>query len=159
MDDLIGELLAIARGDRRPTTVRAVSLQSTVEEAWSYTDAPAATLSVEGQLGEIQADETRLLQLFGNLFRNSVEHGGDEVTVEVGRLADEDGFYVADDGPGMSEDSLAAVEKLEEGDQTAAFGIGLMSVTDVVTEHGWDFSVANTDDGLRVEIRTGGQAK
>jgi PAS domain S-box-containing protein len=154
MDDLIGELLAIARNDRWATTVRDVSLRATVEEAWSYTDAPEATLSVAGQLGEIRADETRLLQLLGNLFRNSVEHGGDDVTAEVGPLTDEAGFYVADDGPGMSEDSLAAVEKLERGEQTAVPGIGLMSVADVVAEHGWDFSVANTDPGVRFEIRT-----
>lgn len=156
MDDLIDELLDIARGGRQATTVRPVSLQSLVEEAWSYTDAPEATLSIEGQLGEVRADETRLLQLFGNLFRNSIEHGGDDVTVEVGHLTDEVGFYVANDGSEMSEDSLEAVEKLKQGEQASAVGIGLMSVTDVVTEHDWDISVLNTDQGVRTEIRTSG---
>lgn len=155
MDDLIGELLAIARGDNQATTVRDVSLQAAVEEAWSYTETPEATLSIEGHLGQIRADETRLLQLLGNLFRNCVEHCPDDVTVEVGPLTDDEGFSVADDGPGLSEDSLAAVRQMEKGDRTAAVGIGLMSVTDVVAEHGWDLSVANTDPGLRFEIRTG----
>jgi PAS domain S-box-containing protein len=154
MDELITELLDIARGSRNQTRVRPVSLESIVEEAWFYTDAPDATLSVEGQLGEVRADETRLLQLLGNLFRNSIEHGGDDVTVEVSLLSDEPGFYVANDGSEMSEDSLEAVEKLKEGDQPAAAGIGLMSVIDVVTGHDWDFSVFNTDEGVRTEIRT-----
>ncbi|RYJ08034.1 hypothetical protein ELS19_19710, partial [Halogeometricum borinquense] len=96
MEELIDELLMIARGDRQAVNIRTLSLQPIVEEAWSYTDAPKATLSADDPLGEIQADETRLLQLFGNLSRNSVEHGGDDVTVEVGPLADEGGFYVAD---------------------------------------------------------------
>jgi PAS domain S-box-containing protein len=157
MDDLVGELLAIARGDRQELTVRALSLEPTVAEAWSYTDAPDATLSVDGQLGEIRADETRLLQLFGNLFRNSVEHGGDEVTVSVGLLADDEGFYVADDGPGMTVKTRMTVRELAAGDRVSGPGIGLLSVTDVVDDHGWDLSVPDTDNGVRFEIRTGGQ--
>ena len=154
MDDLIDELLEIARGSRQSTTVRPVSLQSLVEEAWSYTEARDATLSVEEQLGKVRADETRLLQLFCNLFRNSIEHGGDDVTVEVGLLSDEPGFYVSNDGSEMTEGTLEAVEKLKKGEQASAAGIGLMSITDVVKEHDWDISVFNTDEGVRTEIRT-----
>lgn len=154
MDDLIGELLDIARGNHQATTMRAVSLQPIVEEAWSYIDAAEATLSVVDQLGEVQADETLLLQLFGNLLRNSIEHGGDDAAVEVGLLTDGTGFYVADDGPGMTEDGLAAVQELEDGSQKAAIGIGLLSVGNVLAEHGWDHSVSNTTRGLRFEVRT-----
>jgi signal transduction histidine kinase len=156
MEELIGELLMIARGDRQAVNVRTHQLQPLVEEAWSYTDAPEATLSVDDPLGEVQADETRLLQLFGNLFRNSVEHGGGDVTVTVGPLADTQGFYVADDGPGFSEQSRAEFEALGETDEISGAGIGLMSVTDVVEAHGWDLAVPATDRGARIEIRTGG---
>ncbi|WP_246989130.1 GAF domain-containing protein [Halorientalis marina] len=155
MEELIDELLMIARGDRQAVNIRTLSLQPAVEEAWSYTDAPEATLSVDDPLGEIQADETRLLQLFGNLFRNSVEHGGEDVTVEVGLLADEEGFYVADDGAGFSEKSRAEIEALRDTDEMSEMGIGLMSVIDVVEAHGWDLSVPATDQGARIEIRTG----
>ncbi|WP_247008781.1 GAF domain-containing protein [Halorientalis litorea] len=155
MEELIDELLMIARGDRQAVNIRTLSLQPIVEEAWSYTDAQKATLSADDPLGEIQADETRLLQLFGNLFRNSVEHGGDDVTVEVGPLADEAGFYVADDGPGFSDKQRTEIEALGDTDEMSGFGIGLMSVVDVVEAHGWDLSVPATDQGARIEIRTG----
>jgi PAS domain S-box-containing protein len=157
MENLVDELLAIARGDRQAVNERTLSLHSTVEEAWSYMDAPEATLSVDGHLGEIRADETRLLRLFGNLFRNSVEHGGDDVTVEVGLLADAEGFYVVDDGPGLSEEIRTAILESSDGAQITETGIGLMSITDVVEEHGWELSVPDTDGGARFEIRTGEQ--
>ncbi|MBP1924057.1 PAS domain S-box-containing protein [Halorubrum alkaliphilum] len=155
MEELIDELLMIARGDRQAVNIRTHQLQPIVEEAWSYTDAPKATLSADDPLGEIEADETRLLQLFGNLFRNSIEHGGDDVTVEVGPLADEGGFYVADEGPGFSDKQRTEIEALGDTDEMSGFGIGLMSVIDVVEAHGWDLTVPATDQGARIEIRTG----
>jgi signal transduction histidine kinase len=158
MDELIDELLMIARGDRQGVNIRTLQVQSLVEEAWSHTDTPKATLSADGPLGEIQADETRLLQLFGNLFRNSVEHSGDDVTVKVAPLADEEGFYVADDGPGFSDEKRTEIEELGETDELSGTGIGLMSVTDVVEAHGWGLSVPDTDDGARIDIRTGEQS-
>jgi len=159
MEELIDELLMIARGDRQAVNIRTHQLQPIVEEAWSYTDAPKATLSADDPLGELQADETRLLQLFGNLFRNSVEHGGDDVTVEVGPLADEAGFYVADDGSGFSEKSRAEIEAHGDTDEMSGIGIGLMSVIDVVEAHGWELSVPATDQGARIEIRTGDRSE
>ncbi|MFB6186991.1 MAG: sensor histidine kinase, partial [Halobacteriaceae archaeon] len=73
-----------------------------------------------------------------NLIRNSVKHGGNDVTVTVGKLADETGFYVADDGSGIPLDEREAVFK--EGYSTAESGTGLgLSIAKKVAEaHGWD---------------------
>ncbi|MFB6152918.1 MAG: GAF domain-containing protein [Halodesulfurarchaeum sp.] len=159
MDELIGELLDIARGDREGVNARTLSLESIVEEAWSYNTAQNATLSIEDDLGQINADETRLLQLFGNLFRNSIEHAGEDVTVRVGLLHEGDGFFVADDGPGLSEDSRIAFEEFGQVGSTTRAGIGLASVTDIVDAHGWNLSIPDTKGGARFEIRTDGTAE
>jgi PAS domain S-box-containing protein len=156
MDDLIEELLDIARGARQATDPQTLTLGSIVEEAWSYLDAPDGTLSVEEDLGEIHADETRLLQLFGNLFRNSVEHAGEDVTVTVGRLATDEGFYVADDGPGLTDAVRTDIHEFGEVSSASGTGIGLASVTDIVEAHGWELSVPDVEDGARFEIRTAG---
>lgn len=152
MEALIDELLAIARNARTAVDPRPLSLDSLVGEAWSYLDAPASTLTVAGDLGTVEADETRLLQLLGNLFRNSVEHVGPGVTVEVGAL--EDGFYVTDDGPGLSEAARADVLAVGQTSSATGTGIGLASVTDIVDAHGWDLSIPADASGARFEIRT-----
>jgi len=47
------------------------------------------------------ADGDRLEQLLSNLFRNAIEHAGDDVTVrvEIERREDDIALTVADDGP------------------------------------------------------------
>ncbi|WP_256403824.1 GAF domain-containing sensor histidine kinase [Halorubrum salinum] len=155
MQGLINELLDIARGQRTAVEPRTLSVASVVTEAWSYVDAPEATLSIAGDLGQIDADETRLLQLFGNLFRNSVEHAGSEVDVEVGPL-DAGGFYVVDDGPGLPEGARDDVLKLGKTRSAKGTGIGLSSVTDIIEAHGWELAIPNTAGGARFEIRTDG---
>ncbi len=155
MNELVDELLAIARGNRQDVVKTDVSLSALVEEAWSHVDAPDASLTVTDGTGVTRADENRLLQLFGNLFRNSVEHAGEDVNIEVGPLPDGNGFYVADDGPGLPEDVEEAFREYDEVGTMTAGGIGLVSVIDVVDAHGWDVSVSNTGDGVWFEIETG----
>ncbi|MFB6130585.1 MAG: sensor histidine kinase [Salinigranum sp.] len=92
-----------------------------------------------------------------NLFRNAVEHGPPGVTVRVGALDDEPGFYVADDGPGISRDERERV--FERGYTTAdsGTGYGLSIVSEIANAHEWSLSVSESDaDGARFEIRIGG---
>jgi len=80
-----------------------VSLATLAEECWDSVDTAAADLVVGDDLGS-RADRSRLRQALENLFANAVAHAGESVHVKVGSLADGDGFYVEDDGPGISGD-------------------------------------------------------
>lgn len=77
---------------------------------------------------------------------DSVEHG-DGVTVRVGTLADENGFYVEDDGAGIPADERDRV--LDPGYTSAADGTGFgLSIVDrVAAAHGWTVRVAESVDG------------
>jgi len=154
MQSLIDELLDIARGDRAETDMRDLPLETIVEEAWSYLDSPDATLTVADDLGRLSADETRLLQLLGNLFRNSVEHVGEDVTVTVGPLADGEGFYVEDDSPGLSAEARSELLAYRQVGSASGTGIGLMSVMDVADAHGWAVDITDAvGGGARFEFR------
>lgn len=149
MDALIADLLTLARegaaDDRRP-----VSIASIVNDCWATVETADATLVTEIDR-TVRAEESRLKQLFENLIRNAIEHGGENVTVRVGEVAD--GFYVEDDGPGIPERDRDAV--FEAGYSTSAdgTGFGLSIVEQVVDAHDWELRLdEGPDGGARFEI-------
>jgi signal transduction histidine kinase len=89
------------------------------------------------------------------LFRNSVEHGGSAVTVTVGSLSDESGFYVEDDGPGVPPDTQDHVFENGYTTQETGIGFGLSIVRTIFEAHDWAVSLTEgTEGGARFEIRT-----
>lgn len=152
MQNLVQKLLGLARGTEENVEPTDVDLEQVIREAWSYLDTADADLVVNGTVGWIHADETRLLQLFGNLFRNSLEHAGEDVTIEVG--SHPNGFYVQDDGPGLTEDVREDILNLEQTSSEQRPGLGLKSVTDIVRAHDWTIRIPETEEGVRFEIYT-----
>jgi len=149
MDDLIEQVLTLATQGQDISDPRPVRLESVVESAWDTIDTRAAELRVEAGVGTVDGDPDRLREAFGNLFRNAVEHGGDDVRVRVGPCAG--GFYVADDGPGIPEDARESV--FDRGYTTGGTGLGLAIVRTIVEAHGWSIRVGESvDGGARFEI-------
>ncbi|GAB6862197.1 hypothetical protein JCM17092_22860 [Haloplanus litoreus] len=86
---------------------------------------------------------------------DAVEHSStgnqSDVTVTVGGLAD--GFFVADDGPGIPADEREVVFDAGYSTGLDGTGLGLQIVERVADAHGWDVSVADSaDGGTRIEI-------
>ncbi|WP_410767000.1 two-component system sensor histidine kinase NtrB [Haloferax sp. DFSO60] len=159
METLIGDLLVLAREGTTAMDSQSVELASRATTAWANVTSDGSTLVVEGEK-TIRADPRRLDQLFENLFRNSIEHGGPDdsavsdggvdngdegVTVTVG-LTD-DGFYVEDDGPGVPPEKRALV--FEPGHTTSAngTGFGLSIVSEIVSNHGWEIHLTESESG------------
>ena len=150
MDTLIDDLLTLARDGASPASLVLLDLEPFVQTCWQNVDTKAATLRTEIDRS-IRADESRLRQLFENLIRNAVEHGGDDVTVTVGELAD--GFYVEDDGPGIPEPDRGDVFDAGYSTAVEGTGFGLSIVKQVAEAHGWPVRVGSgTDGGARFEF-------
>ncbi|WP_254863925.1 histidine kinase N-terminal 7TM domain-containing protein [Halovivax gelatinilyticus] len=176
MEQIIDDVLTLTRHGTVLTDRERVELATVVRSAWNGVDTADATLDVETGDHAVSTDPSRLVQAFENLFRNAVEHGstsphshvreetvehgGADVTVTVGTITGDDrddsvdGFYVADDGPGIP---AADREKiLESGYSTSqdGTGLGLDIVTQILDAHGWSLSVDESDSGgARFEIR------
>ena len=154
MEQIVTELLSLARSGRDIGATEPVDLAEAVEAARRTTAAendlevllPAEPVTVE-------ADRDRLRQLVENLLANAVEHAGPGVTVRVGAM--EGGFYVVDDGPGIPEGERETV--FDPGYSTAGdgAGFGLSIVEQVADAHGWDVTLHEGEaGGARFEITT-----
>lgn len=161
MGSVAADARALARGvvDAAP-----LDLRDTAERAWDAVETREATLSVEE--GTIVADADLFGLLLENLFRNSVEHGsrgsrtasddavqhgGSDVSVTVGPL--DDGFYVADDGPGVPAEERDAVFEWGYSSRDGG-GAGLGIVSLIAGRHGWSVDLTEgADGGARFEFR------
>jgi GAF domain-containing protein len=146
MEALIDELLALARGGDDITDTETIELSALIEECWTFVATDEATLSVDTDL-YIEGNGSRLQQLFENLFRNAMEHGGSDVRIHVGELGDEEGLYVEDDGPGIPPEDRDSV--FDEGYTTdeEGTGFGLAIVKQITDAHGWEIEVTEASDG------------
>lgn len=150
MEALIDDLLTLSKAGKAIDDVELVALGEMAELAWESVPADNATLQITGH-DTVSADASRLQQLFENLFRNAIEHGEADVTVSVGAL--EHGFYVEDDGPGLSEGNGAAVFESGYSTATDGTGFGLAIVADIVEAHGWEIQATESElGGARFEI-------
>ena len=149
METLIENLLALAREGEAVSEREPVGLAAAARRHWKCVETADAKLVVDVDR-RVGADPSRLAQLFENLFRNAVEHGGPEVTVRIGDLGG--GFFLADDGPGVPE---AGRERVFEAGYSGAdgTGFGLAIVERIVAAHGWEIAAGESETGgARFEI-------
>lgn len=150
MKTLIDNLLMLAQEGEALDEPKAVNLADLSERCWSTVETTDATFRNQADT-VIRADEPQLQQLLENLFVNAVEHGGGSVTVTLGSLPD--GFFVADDGPGIPPADRERV--LDSGYSTAigGTGFGLSIVKRIADAHDWEITVRESDaGGARFEI-------
>jgi PAS domain S-box-containing protein len=152
MEDIIDDSLTLARSGETVTDTGTVDLEAIARDAWANVDTREATLVVEQSM-HLDGDRNRLLNVFENLFRNSVEHNeSTDLTVRIGHLPDDSGFFVEDTGTGVADDGANV---FEQGYSTSedGTGFGLAIVQDIVKAHGWTISLAESDEGgARFEI-------
>ena len=154
MEGLIEDVLTMARegDDVAEDDLRTVRLSDVVDDCWSAVETGSATMTLVDDL-RFRAAPSRLTRLVENCFRNAVEHGGSDVTVTVGALPDDDGFYIEDDGPGIPEGDRARVFESGFSTGTGGAGLGLSIVKGIAEAHGWRIvAVEGSDGGARFEI-------
>ncbi|NLV11905.1 hybrid sensor histidine kinase/response regulator [Haloarcula argentinensis] len=171
MDELINDLLTLARQGDTVGETTMVDLAALAGQAWVDVETGEATLEKDGT-ATIEADAARLRAVFENLFRNSVEHGttnsraqsddtgahegcaGNEpITVSVGTT--DTGFYIADDGIGIPPEERDDVFERGYTTSTTGTGFGLAIVAEIAQAHGWSVSVTESEGGgTRFEFTT-----
>ncbi|WP_132058099.1 PAS domain S-box protein [Halorussus amylolyticus] len=170
IEEMIDTLLVVTRRGGDVDTTETVDLGDAAEQWWESLDDREGTLRIDTDR-RIWADPSRLGQLLENLFRNAVEHGstssrttcddavehgstddGETVTVRVGNLPN--GFFVADDGPGIPADEREQVFEPGYSTSNVGIGFGLAVVGQLVEAHDWECEITESEKGgARFEFR------
>lgn len=160
---LIDDLLDISRINRNKMELRltrvtlAEAVENALETARPFIEAGGHTLSVSIPDApiHIDADLTRLAQVFGNLLSNSAKytrHGG-EIRLAARRVDDQVAVSVSDNGIGIPADSLANIfdmfSQVDRGVEkaTGGLGIGLALVKGLVEMHGGSVRAESPGEG------------
>ncbi|MFB6082101.1 MAG: PAS domain S-box protein [Halanaeroarchaeum sp.] len=144
MAAIIEDVLTLAREGRSVEETQVVDLAALARESWGQVESSDATLVV-ADCPAVRADPRRLRRILENLFRNAVEHAGPEVTVRVGAL--DDGFVVADDGPGIPAADRERVFESGYSRSETGTGFGLSIVRRLAQAHDWSVVVTGSADG------------
>jgi two-component system OmpR family sensor kinase len=159
MTGLVDDMLVLARLDQgRPLEQEPIDLQAIATDA--VADARAVAPQREIKLSSsgtvvVNGDDTRLRQVIGNLMRNAIVHTPPETPIEIS-LSTEDSvarLSVADHGPGLSAEEIDRIfEPFYRADpsrsrDSGGAGLGLSIVSAVVTAHGGQVKVRETEGG------------
>ena len=164
MEDIVADVLTLARHGRTVDDPETVQAEETVTRAWANVETGDAELRAEFDR-TVRADSSRLQQLLENLFANAVEHGGEDVTVTVGELDEAGeppeiggppgtgGFFVADDGPGIPPADRERVFESSYSTAEGGTGFGLSIVESIAEAHGWTVTLTESEaGGARFEL-------
>jgi signal transduction histidine kinase len=179
MEDIVEDVLTIAREKQTIEEMEAVKITPVARAAWQDVETGDARLVVDAD-ARIEADESRLRSIFENLFRNAVEHGtvdddpanedadpvsdghtsSNQVTVTVGldpRQSERDAavaasgrLYVQDDGSGVPLEHRDDLFEYGFSTSEGGTGLGLSIVETMAESHGWTVRLDEEyDDGAR----------
>ena len=146
IDEMIDILLLTVRGSDVTIDYESVAIADIAADAWAdlSTGAEAATLTVDAEQ-VIQADPVHIEHLLRNLYRNSLEHGNEDANIRVGDLPD--GFYIEDDGPGISKEIREDVTEAGFTTKADGIGLGLTFVQQLSETYGWECTITDSEAG------------
>ena len=149
MDEIIEEVLALARSGNTIENMEHIELDAIARHAWKHVDTDDVDLVVSGSR-VLKTDSSKLMQVFENIYRNAIVHGECD-TVRVGAL--ENGFFIEDDGVGIPEEQRKQIFERGFTNSADGVGLGLTIVQNIVEAHGWQISVDDGENGgARFEI-------
>ena len=163
MEQLIDDALTLAKEGERIDETEPVDIGDLARAGWENVTTGAATLDVQCD-GTVEADRSRLVRLFENLFRNAVEHGSTNPQPETpanavengstGSPAESDGAVDGGAEPGAESQVTVTVGDLAGGFYVADDGKGIPDAdADQIFESGFTTDSDGTGFGLAIVRR------
>ena len=158
-EDLIADLLALARAGQEPEEVSDVDVRETVmriiEEHAPEIEARGVTFLIADDLGTVRANPTHIYQVFGNLIDNGIKHNtNSSPVVEVsylGKGLQGHSYVVKDNGAGLRKADVDNIFLPYYKGENGYTGIGLTIVDKLVKLYGGSIKVY-TNGGASFEF-------
>lgn len=144
LESIVDTVVDLSTTDSRLTEQKPVWLSRLSREIWDTLAETQATLEIAAD-ARVVADQESASLLLQNLFQNAIEHAGPDVTITVG--ATDEGFYVADDGPGLAVEPPERVFDAGFTTDEENTGLGLYVVQMVADDHDWTVTVSDSEGG------------
>jgi PAS domain S-box-containing protein len=154
VDELREDVVEILRSREIVGETERIDVGSIAESVWATVNTPPEASLRVVESPRVVADRDAVSRLLENLLSNSVEHGGDDVSIQIDRF--EDGFYIEDDGQGIAPENRERVFEPGFTSKAGGNGMGMASVRQIVEAHGWQIEVDDSEElgGVRFEITT-----
>ena len=156
---MVADLLDISHirlGGSLPVDVRRTDLAATchlvADETRALHPQRNVVLTLSGDLA-VDADASRVAQLFSNLLQNAIQHGREGTPITASARGDENGVLIAvhNEGPPISESARAHIfEPLVRGQAdderaaTGSLGLGLYIAREIAAAHGGSIDVESS---------------
>ncbi len=151
METIARDTLVLARRNETVSETEPINIADLTDQCWEMVNTKDASLEIEDAF-TLHGDPDRLTHVFENLFRNALDHGGDQVRVRVGQ-ADDNTFYVEDDGSGIPADERESIFAPGHSSSQDGSGLGLSIVKQIAEAHDWAVrTTEGTDGGARFEF-------
>ncbi len=143
MEQIVGTLLEVARGEEAPLPQTLVDLDDVVLEEVTRARSRGGHIVADGvSAGRVRGSQEQLTRVVRNLLDNATRHASE--TVRIGLTTGEDTvtLIVEDDGPGIDAGDRDAVferfTRLDEGRgrDAGGLGLGLAMVRSITERHG-----------------------
>jgi len=156
MNDIINELLFLARAKREDVILRNIDLDSAVQEAlkrlqWKI-DSTGARVVMGALDTKIQGHQPWIEEVIYNLVSNALSHGGEKLTVRIDTVSSEGDMSrvrISDNGSGMSKNQLRILLEQPEDlpyNWVKGHGLGLSIVHHVLEKLGSSLEVQCIDN-------------
>ena len=148
-ENLIADLLSLARASQQPEVVSVVDVRATVmriiEEHEPVVAERGVSFIVADDLGKVRANPTHVYQLFSNLIDNGIKHNHNpSPVVEVEYLGDGSAghvYRVRDNGDGIRPQDADSIFLPFFKGEDGSTGIGLTIVEKLVKLYGGEIKV------------------
>ena len=147
LQELIDDLLLLARGDEQARATSAVALDDLVRDAAARRRRVPVDVTLEGGPHVTVGDESAIKRALDHVLANAARHADAKVAITVAASDGDVVVHVDDDGQGIPELDRAAVVqrfvRLDEGRDrdTGGAGLGLAVTSDVLTAHGGELRI------------------